>query len=150
MTVKRMQRCKWMANNFPQINCNKTEVILGPQGITSKVQLSLSPLSALAFSRNLDVYLDQHLNIDEHVKSLSRSCSFQLRKISKLHSSVIYCALCFILLRPLLLTIHLTHKLSSKGTTPGSNCCGQALKQNQPWSTHLHCSGFTAQAPHKI
>ncbi|KAF7647519.1 hypothetical protein LDENG_00171160 [Lucifuga dentata] len=81
---------EWMANNFLQLNCEKTEVLLiGLETITPPILFGSLPIKSCC--RNLEIILfDQHLNFEQHVKSLSRNCFYQLRNISKLRSFVPY------------------------------------------------------------
>ena len=81
----------WMACNRLRMNDNKTEII--PVGTKAKLKsvpqtssLTLSG-STIPFSykiRNLGVYLDSDLSIDQHVNLLCRSVFLELRRIGHL------------------------------------------------------------------
>ena len=77
----------WMANNFLQLNEDKTEVlIVAPDTTASKVVQLLGSLSSAVQSklRNLGVIFDHNMLLDQHIKSLT--CFFQLRNIAKLRA----------------------------------------------------------------
>lgn len=81
----------WLARNFLQLNEDKTEVlIVAAADIASKVNNSLGSLSFNFCSnlRNLGVIFDQSMLLDKHIRSLSRTCFFHLRKIAKLRPIV--------------------------------------------------------------
>uniref|UniRef100_A0A669DHZ7 Reverse transcriptase domain-containing protein n=1 Tax=Oreochromis niloticus TaxID=8128 RepID=A0A669DHZ7_ORENI len=77
----------WMADNFLQLNEEKTEVLVcAPDRHVPNIMNALGPLSTFVKSsiRNLGVTFDSALTLDVHVKSLVRSCFYHLRNISKL------------------------------------------------------------------
>uniref|UniRef100_A0A3P9CSH2 Reverse transcriptase domain-containing protein n=1 Tax=Maylandia zebra TaxID=106582 RepID=A0A3P9CSH2_9CICH len=81
----------WLSNNYLVLNMNKTEtMIIAPPDLYSKISQVLAPFcsSAKPNIRNLGVIFDSSLGLDSHVKSLSRSCFFHLRNISKLRHMV--------------------------------------------------------------
>ena len=81
----------WMANNFLQLNADKTEVLIfGPENLQSSIRQNLGTLSSSSqlSLRNLGVIFDQSMSFEAHVKTLTRSCFFHLRNIAKLRSVV--------------------------------------------------------------
>ncbi len=77
----------WLASNLLLLNADKIEVlIVGPDSIAAKVADHLGSLSNNTRSslRNLCVTFDHNMLLDNHIKSLSRTCFFQLKNISKL------------------------------------------------------------------
>uniref|UniRef100_A0A669AZZ0 Reverse transcriptase domain-containing protein n=1 Tax=Oreochromis niloticus TaxID=8128 RepID=A0A669AZZ0_ORENI len=77
----------WMADNFLQLNEEKTEVLVcAPDRHVPNIMNALGPLSTCVKSsiRNLGVTFDSALTLDVHIKSLVRSCFYHLRNISKL------------------------------------------------------------------
>ncbi len=80
-----------MANNFLQLNADKTKVlIIASDSIASKIAQCIGSLSSAIQSslRNLCVIFDQAMYFDQHIKSLTRTCFFHLRNIAKLRSVV--------------------------------------------------------------
>uniref|UniRef100_A0A669F551 Reverse transcriptase domain-containing protein n=1 Tax=Oreochromis niloticus TaxID=8128 RepID=A0A669F551_ORENI len=77
----------WVADNFLQLNEEKTEVLVCaldrhvPNIMNALGHLSTSVKSSI---RNLGVTFDSALTLDVHVKSLVQSCCYHLRNISKL------------------------------------------------------------------
>ena len=81
----------WMAANFLQLNPDKTEVLIIAQSkIAADITDRLGSLKQNICSnpRNLGVILDQSLLLDKHIHSLSRTCFYHLRNITKLRSVV--------------------------------------------------------------
>ena len=74
----------WLANNFLQLNPNKTEVlILSPRdkqpSITSlNLFRDSGPSAVTPSARNLGVYFDSRLKFDEHIDRVVRSCKATL------------------------------------------------------------------------
>ncbi len=80
-----------MADNFLQLNTDKTEVmIIAPDNITPKIRQVIGGLSSSDCNdiRNLGVIFDRSLCFNSHVKSVFRSCFFHLRNIAKIRSIV--------------------------------------------------------------
>ncbi len=80
-----------MANNYLQLNPEKTEVLISaPFGVLPKVMESLGSLSHSVKStlRNLGVHMGQAFSLDQHVNYLVRNCFYQLRNIAKLRPVV--------------------------------------------------------------
>ena len=81
----------WMANNFLQLNAEKTQVlIIGSDKVAADVANHLGPLKSNICSnpRNLGIILDQAMLLDKQVKSVSSACFYHLRNIAKLRSVV--------------------------------------------------------------
>ena len=81
----------WLGNNFLQLNSNKTEVlIVAADQTASKVASFMGSLQAniRPHIRNLGVIFDQSMHLDNHVKSLTRTCFYHLRNIAKLRSII--------------------------------------------------------------
>uniref|UniRef100_A0A8C1P909 Reverse transcriptase domain-containing protein n=1 Tax=Cyprinus carpio TaxID=7962 RepID=A0A8C1P909_CYPCA len=82
---------KWMAENFLQLNTDKTEgMIFAPDNITLKIRQALGGLSSSDCSdmRNLGVIFDRSMCFNSQVKSVVRTCFFHLRNIAKVRSMV--------------------------------------------------------------
>ena len=82
---------KWMADNFLQLNPDKTEVmIFAPDNITPRIKQAIGTLSVSDRNavRNLGVIFDKSMCFNSHVKSVVRSCFFHLRNIAKIRSVV--------------------------------------------------------------
>jgi len=80
-----------MADNFLQLNPNKTEVIIiAPDILVPEIMQHLGPLSSSVcpIVRNLGVLFDHSLSFNAHIKSLVKSCFFHLCNISKLRAVV--------------------------------------------------------------
>ena len=76
-----------MARNFLKLNADKNEVLNVAVGsIAADVASSIGSLSSNVCSslKNIGVTFDQAMNLDKHVKSLTRTCFFHLRNIAKI------------------------------------------------------------------
>ena len=77
----------WMCHNFLQLNKNKTEVIVfGAKDkrlkVTTKLQsINLKPTNQ---AKNLGVVMDSDLNLDRHIKAITKSAYYHLINISRL------------------------------------------------------------------
>ena len=81
----------WLGNNFLQLNAAKTEVlIVAADKTVKKVASFMGPLkdNIHPHLRNLGVIFDQSMHLENHVKSLTRTCFFHLRNIAKLWSII--------------------------------------------------------------
>uniref|UniRef100_A0A8C6PYD4 Reverse transcriptase domain-containing protein n=1 Tax=Nothobranchius furzeri TaxID=105023 RepID=A0A8C6PYD4_NOTFU len=85
------QISNWLSSNFLVLNANKTETLIAaPPELQPKIEQEIASFcpSAKANIRNLGVIFDPALSLDSHVKTISRSCFFQLRNISKVRKLV--------------------------------------------------------------
>ncbi len=76
-----------MAQNFLQLNWNKTEILLiGSESSNTQIRIILGSYSNFITSlcRNIGILFDSNLTLTSHIKSITQSCFFQLRKISKI------------------------------------------------------------------
>ncbi len=81
----------WMANNFLQLNADKSEIlVVGTDSTVSKVTNSIGSLSSIVHSnlKNLSVFFDQAMNFEKFISHLSHTCFFHLRNIAKLRSTI--------------------------------------------------------------
>ena len=77
----------WMARWMLKLNDNKTEMVI----FMSKYHLQKYGLSTMAVGNStivpvacvcdLGVQLDQHLNMDQHVRAVCRACNYHLRRL---------------------------------------------------------------------
>ena len=77
----------WMCQNFPQLNNNKTEVIVfGARDEQLKVcaQLKSVMFESTHQARNLEVVIDSDLNFKKHIKSITKSAYYHLKNISRI------------------------------------------------------------------
>ena len=90
--IKVMRDClieinNWMAQNFLQLNADKTEIlIIGPESISNAIKLSLGSLASNVSqtAKNLGVFFDNHMNLEFHIKKVTQSCFHHLRNIAKI------------------------------------------------------------------
>ncbi len=81
----------WMANNFLQLNNEKTEVIIfGPFKIRNSIVSNLDSLTPYVTShaRNLGVIFDSELCLEKQISSVVKNSYYQLRIISRLKSTL--------------------------------------------------------------
>jgi hypothetical protein len=78
----------WMKNNFLKFNADKTEVIVfvpkrsDVEDLTVRVSDSvIKPSTAVI---NLGAVLDSHLDMEQHVSSVSRSFFMKIRQIGQI------------------------------------------------------------------
>ncbi len=82
----------WMSCSFLLLNLDKTEVIvLGPKHLRNTLSNDIVMLDDITLAssttvRNLEVIFDQDLSFDSHIKQISRTAFFHLRKIAKIRS----------------------------------------------------------------
>jgi hypothetical protein len=88
-TLQRIEACLndiklWMNNNFLKLNADKTEVIVfvpkrsDIEDLT--VRVSDSVIKPSTTVRNLGAVLDSHLDMEQHMNSVSRSCFKKIRQ----------------------------------------------------------------------
>ena len=84
---------KWMSTNFLKLNASKTEVVTLNSRHEDKHSTNISSLSVNVGSkdiaaslsvRNLGVTFDSHLLMNDHISSICKATSFQLRRIGLL------------------------------------------------------------------
>ncbi|CAJ1082756.1 hypothetical protein KUCAC02_009465 [Xyrichtys novacula] len=76
----------WMCQNFLQLNKDKTEVIVfGAEDEQLKVcaQLQSIMLKSTNQARNLGVVMDSDLNLNSHIKTITKSAYYHLKNISR-------------------------------------------------------------------
>ena len=81
----------WATANMPKLNSSKTELM----HVTSKrarhlhnlptsITIGNAKISFKQSVKNLDFTLDCHLNMNEHVSSIARTCYFELRRLASI------------------------------------------------------------------
>ncbi len=81
----------WMANNFLQLNNEKTEVIIfGPSKIRNSIVSNLDSLTPYVTShaKKLGVVFDSELCLEKQISSVVKNSYYQLRIISRLKSTL--------------------------------------------------------------
>ena len=90
--VEKVEQClahvrHWMAHNFLKLNEEKTEIVV----ISNHKQLSVPSIKIgkkyfgyVAKARNLGVYFDQTLNVENFVSNTCQVCYFQLQNIARI------------------------------------------------------------------
>ncbi len=80
-----------MTNNFPQLNSDKTEILLfGPKNSTQNLldhNLQLDGCNVTSSTvKNLGVILDSNLSFENHISHVTKTAFFHLRNIAKLRN----------------------------------------------------------------
>ena len=82
---------QWMAQNFLKLNDDKTEFLLltskhlnGSIAFPSSIRVGDLDVAAVSMARNIGAMFDTHVSLDQHVRSISKSCYFQLHNISQI------------------------------------------------------------------
>ncbi len=76
----------WMATNFLKLNDAKTEMLIihpqnNPPGVFDSVSIGDVNVSASGSARNIGVVFDNHLNLEQHVKSVTSKAFFQIQNV---------------------------------------------------------------------
>src|SRR5664279_2705787 len=85
---------QWMTSNRLKLNTEKTQVVwIGTRQQLEKfnireIQLSTSTVLFSSAVSNLGVTVDNRLTMSDHIASLCRSCTFQLRQIRTIRQSI--------------------------------------------------------------
>jgi len=92
--ISKMENCVseisvWMKSNMLKLNEDKTEVILFQGNIplpTEQIQIRIGDalLIPTLKVKNLGVIMDQHINMDQQVNNICKTCNFQMRNISRI------------------------------------------------------------------
>ena len=74
----------WMAENFLQLNQDKTEVlVIGPEGQREKLLPKLQDFKPTKLVKNLGVILDSELNFLPHIKNMTKIGFYHLKNIAR-------------------------------------------------------------------
>ena len=97
LTKQRLESCvdevrNWMANNMLKLNDNKTEyMIIGSRHALNNINENIKTINIgkesikmSSSARNIGVYMDSTLSMDEHVAHICRACYVGIRDISKI------------------------------------------------------------------
>ena len=95
LTRQRIEHCisdikSWMSKNKLKLNDDKTELlIVSSKNAQSKIQnkdiqIGSSCISASTNVRNLGIYLDSTLSMENHIKKVCQSAYFQIRNLSSI------------------------------------------------------------------
>ena len=95
LTRERIELCisdikSWMSNNKLKLNDDKTELlIVSSKNAENKIQnthiqLGSSTISTSNNVRNLGIYLDSNMSMENHIKKVCQSAYFQIRNLSSI------------------------------------------------------------------
>lgn len=95
VAISRIEKCvtevkAWMEHNLLKLNDDKTELIVfAPkhlQGLCQNVSVTFggSTVTPAAQVKNLGVMFDQTMSMENHVNTISRTCHYHLRNISRI------------------------------------------------------------------
>ena len=76
----------WMAENFMQLNQDKTEVlVIGPEAMREKLNFKLETLALKPSDKvkNLGVVFDSNLTFEHHIKHITKNGFYHLKNIAK-------------------------------------------------------------------
>ena len=99
VTVARVERCvaeikDWLVAHKLKLNDDKTVImeIFSPRVASTlsgcHVQIGEEPISLSETARNLGVIIDQHFNMQDHIKKVCRSAYYHLRNIARVRSII--------------------------------------------------------------
>ena len=76
----------WMAENFLQLNQDKTEVlVIGPEGKREKLLPKLQDFKPAQCVKNLGVIFDSELTFIPHIKNVTKIGFYHLKNIARVH-----------------------------------------------------------------
>ena len=95
LTHERIELCisdikSWMSNNKLKLNDDKTELLIVlSESAQNKIQnthiqIGSSTISASNNVRNLGIYLDSNMSMENHIKKVCQSAYFQIRNLSSI------------------------------------------------------------------